>query len=242
MNKLVACALLGFGLTQVLVGCSDDDDATPGGSGTAGSSHGGNSSGSSNGGSSSAGRAGSATGGAAGTSTGGNATAGSAGKGGSATAGTTSGGGEGGMAGGAGVAGDTSVAGGGGMAGAGGADPGPPQLATELWLSHFCEAKSMEELACTGSQPFGDCYDPYRRMISTVGFGGICEGEGEVENEPTPKTDALVAALDALAAACPDPDVDQWRCALDGEPQAIDTACRAADEARRTATMNCGDF
>jgi hypothetical protein len=245
MNKLVACALLGFGLTQVLVGCSDDDDAPPdGGSGTAGTSNGGSSTaGKSSGGSSSAGKGGSATAGSAtaGSATGGNATAGSAGKGGSATAGTSAGGeggvpggaGEAGMAGMAGMAGET---GDGGMAGAGGAPTvEPPKPATPLWLSDFCEAKSLEVLGCEDSKEWYQCFSPLRPFMYSVGEG-ICPGEEELE---TPvKTLALYDAMDALAAACPDPDVEQWQCTL-GAPRAKDQACQDADDAVLVAFANC---
>jgi hypothetical protein len=250
MNKLVACALLGFGLTQVLVACSDDDDAPP--DATSGSSTGGSKAGTSNGGSSSAGKtnggsssgggkAGSANGGSGGTATGGSATAGS---GGNATAGTTTDvGGEGGVSGGAGeagmggVAGEGGMTGDGGMAGAGGAPPVEPQAPTQIWLSHYCEAKSVEVLMCENSPEFATCYSEYRPFLSTV-QEGICPGE-EGENDPLVKTLALYDAIDALAAACPDPDVDQWQCTFAGAAQAKDQACRDADQAARVAYSNC---
>jgi hypothetical protein len=244
MNKLVACALLGFGLTQVLVGCSDDDDAPIGGSGsgTAGSSAGKNTGGSSsagksNGGNDSGGRAGSTAGGTgtAGTGTAGSTTAGTAG---SATAGTSNMGGEGGVGGEAGMGGETSMGGdAGGMGGSGGEPAVEPQAATDIWLTELCRAKSMEELGCDTSPLFYDCFGPLRPFLSTVNEG-LCDGEGEVENDPIPKTQALNDALDALAAACPDPTVDQWKCTF-GAPTAKDQACRDADEARRVAYNNC---
>lgn len=243
MNKLVACALLGFGLTQVLVGCSDDDDEV---SGTSGSSTGGSSAGKSTGGSSSAGKStgGSSSGGKAGSSTGGtgtagNTTAGSAGKGGSATAGTTSMGGEGGVAGDSGVAGEGGVAGdsSGGMGGAGGEPPVVAEPASEFWLNQFCQAKSSELLQCESSPSWAQCYSTYHGFMYSTG-DGICPGE-ETSDNPV-NTIALFDAMDALAAACPDPDVSQWDCTASGAPRALDIDCRNADEARRVATMNCG--
>jgi hypothetical protein len=148
-------------------------------------------------------------------------------------------GGVGGVAGDTGMAGDTGVAGEGGMAGAGGAPPiVEPQVASPHWLGDFCDAKSVESLGCENSPEWDRCFRDYRPFLSTVNEG-VCEGEG-VDGQPNPKTDALTAALDALAEACPDPTVDQWQCTL-GAPQAKDQACRDADEARRIATMNCGD-
>jgi len=251
MNKLVACALLGFGLTQALVGCSDDDDASPGTSGTGGSSAGKGNAGSSNGGknsggtssggtssggTSSGGKAGSATGGTAGTGTAGSAgNGGSAARsGGSAIGGAAGAGGEGGVAGDTGMAGDTN---GGGMGGSGGEPPVELQPATELWLSHFCEARSTETLQCESSKSWGECFNTYDGFMYATG-DGICPGE-EGDGDPLVKTIALYDAMDALATACPDPDVSQWQCTL-GAPQAKDQACRDADEARRTAAANCG--
>jgi hypothetical protein len=238
MKKLVACALLGFGLTQVLVGCGDDDDVVnPGtsGSGTAGSNAGSTSGGTSSAGSSSGGKAGSANGGTAGKGSGGNATSGSGGKAGSSAGGTTADAGAGGdinAAGNGGAAGETGVGGGGG---AGGEAPVEPQVASEHWLSEFCDAKSAEVLMCDTSPEWALCYSTYRPFLSTVAEG-VCDGD----DDPFPKTVALIEALDNLAAACPKPDVDQWRCTFDGAPQALDQACRDADDARRVAAMNCG--
>lgn len=238
MNKLVACALLGFGLTQVLVGCGDDDDVIEGGSG--------------NGGTASAGKGGSATAGSAtgGKATGGtNATAGTGGKagsstGGTATAGTTNVGGEsvGGEGGGGGVGGEA-IGGDGGLGGAGGAggagpvEPDPePQVASTYWLSKLCDAKSIELLMCDNSAAWEQCYSTYKPFLSTVAEG-FCEGDDE--NDPV-KTLALMGALDDLAAACPNPTVEQWRCTVEGTPIAKDQACRDADDARRVASMACG--
>jgi|GEM_PF-4108757 len=234
MKKLVACALLGFGLTQVLVGCGDDDDAvTPG---TSGTSNGGKA-GSPSAGNSSGGKAGStASGGTAGNGTGGSATP-VGGEGGAEMGGTTGDAGAGGdpnAAGNGGVGGD-SMGGAAGAAGAGGAPPGPVNTVSDLWLSHFCEARSVEVLACDNSTEWSVCYSTYRPFLSTVGEG-VCDGD----DDDFTKTLALMGALDALAAACPDPDVDQWRCTLDGAPEPKAQDCRDADTARRVATMACG--
>jgi hypothetical protein len=241
MKKLVACALLGFGLTQVLVGCGDDDDAVDGGSGSSGTATGGTASGGKGSGGSAT-TAGSSTGGKA---TGGsNATAGSAGKGGTATGGTATGGT--GNAGGEAGAGGENLGGGdgvggaaGGEGGAGGAgpvEPDPePQVASSYWLSKFCDAKSMELLMCESSPEWDTCFTTYKPFLSTDVQGECVDDDAEVT-----KLIAMVEALDKLAAACPSPDVDDWRCTFDGAPQAKDQACRDADEARRVAAMNCG--
>lgn len=238
MNKLVACALLGFGLTQVLVGCGDDDDVIDGGSGTA-------TGGTASAGKGSGGKGGNAT---AGTATGGNATAGtngtagSAGKGGAATGGTAAGGtgNMGGAAGDGNVGGDDGVGGAaGGAGGAGGAgpvEPDPePQVASPYWLSQFCDAKSIELLMCESSPEWDTCFSTYKPFLSTV-----ASGECENDDAEYTKTIAMIEALDKLAAACPDPDVDQWRCTAEGAPLAKDQACRDADDARRVAAMACG--
>jgi hypothetical protein len=240
MNKLVACALLGFGLTQVLVGCGDDDDAIEGGSGTA-------TGGTASAGKGSGGKGGNAT---AGSSTGGNPTggtnptAGSAGKGGAATGGTATGGtgnagGEGGEVGQAGdgnMGGDGMGGAAGGAGGAGPVEPEPePQVASPYWLGKFCDAKSAELLMCETSPEWATCYGTYRPFLSTVG-----EGSCEDDDAEGTKFGALMNALDALAAACPTPDVEDWRCTFDGAPQAKDQACRDADDARRVAAMACG--
>lgn len=107
-------------------------------------------------------------------------------------------------------------------------------VVSDLWLSHFCEARSTEVLQCEDSGfEWSVCYSTYKPFLSTD-VQGSCEGDVD-----DAKLIAMVEALDALAAACPDPDVDQWRCTFDGAPQPLDQACRDADDARRVATMAC---
>jgi hypothetical protein len=230
MNKLVACAVLSLGLTQVLVACGDDDASDD--DGTSGSS-------------STAGKGGSASGG-----TGGKASGGSGGsKAGSGGGGNTNGGGtdSGGAAGeNNGVGGDPAVGGAGGdtgaggndnMGGAGGAPPVEPEISTEFWLAEFCAAKSIEELECEFSPEWSLCYNPLRPFVQTIGEG-LCAGE---EAGPTyTKTEALMAALNLAANACQAPDASQWRCDIGGQPQAKEDACREADEAIAAAWAACG--
>lgn len=235
MNRLIACVVLGFGLTSGVVACGDDDDNTPedtGGTSSAGTAAAGKSGGgSSSGGSSSGGSGG----------TGGNS-GGSGGKGGGgSSAGGTAGSGVGGQAVGGedGVGGENvgGVAGEGvGGEGAGGAPPeAEPQLPTPFWLANFCDAISLEELGCDKSPLWYTCYDPYSHFLSA----GEPDGECIDDNEEFTKLQDTVTGFDNLAAACPDPTVEQFSCSLAGVPRAKDAACQDAFAAATAAYQAC---
>ncbi len=233
MNKLIACALLGLGLTQSLVACGDDDTTPDDGTAGGGAATAGKPSGGANQNAGSAGKAtGGASGGRGGTPSAG--TAGTAGTAGSGAAGEGFGGepamgGAGGM--GAGGEGD--------MGGAGGAPVTEPQLATPYWLNSYCDAQSAEMLACESSQEWYLCFTTYYPFLSQGGDGSkVCANETDMEAYPLLL--GTVEAVDALAAACPDTTSEDWRCTLEGRPQPKDKACRDAYTAALAALMACG--
>ncbi len=244
MNKLIACALLGLGLTQSLVACGDDDDSSGNTAGSAGTSAGTDTGGKNTGGAPTAGNGGKVSGGNA--NGGGDAGKAGGGKGGMSHAGEGAGGenlgGEtAGGSGGAGAGGDDAV-GGGGAGGEGGAMPeAPVQTPTPRWLEKYCDAKADDTLGCEGSPPWFDCFSTAFGYLS--GEGGDASGFCETDNpeaEEWPNTMAMIAALDALAAACPSPKVEDWRCNnLSQLPEPKDATCREAEAARVQAYMAC---
>lgn len=224
MNRLIACALLGFGMTSLVVGCGDDDDG--GGGNTAGTTTGGTSSSGTNaGGSTEAGTAGKttagtggATGGSGGKPTGGTGAGGSGGDAGAPIAGGGAGG-QGGSA--------EQVGGAGGEGGVA-EPPGEPQLPTEYWLNKFCDAKAKETLNCEKSDPWTLCYDQYYGFLSAGGDGsGLCDNDDDVGT----KTLGVIGAIDQVAAACGTPTTEDFSCNLAGEAVADDGACAEADAA-----------
>lgn len=219
---------MGFGLASGVVACGDDDDGgTPtdtggtstGGTSTAGKSGGGSSAGGSSGKAGMGGSSG-ATGGEGGTVSGGTAAGGASGSG----VGGESPSGDGGV-------GGDSVAGAAGQGGdgAGGAPPEQPvQVADPQWLSYFCHAISMDELGCTNSTEWIDCYGPYSHYLPEYGdYEPFCVGD-DPENGDISETEELVALMGALAAACPNPTAEDFSCSISGKPSPKDAACRDA--------------
>jgi hypothetical protein len=235
MNRLFAYALLGLGAAQGIVACGDDDDSNPGNvSGSSGTATGGSgSAGKNTGGSATAGNAGKSAGGSGGSSGGTVSTGGTVGMG-----GDTDVGGEPGIGGAAG--GD----GGAGGDGAGGEPAGDPQPADPYWLSQYCDASSKMTLGCEFSQPWAECFNQYYHFLSGEGGpnDGLCTSEPEPEEgqEPTfPNLFAMIAAVEDLAAACPDTTTTDWRCTLEGAPQPKDEACAEARAAATAAYSVC---
>jgi hypothetical protein len=233
MNKLIAGALFCLGVSQALIACGDDDDRSDDNTGGTGGSSTAGSGGKASGGS--AALAGSAGKGGGGSGTGGSG----AGKGGTGEAGDNAGGVP------AGVAGDNAggvSAGGAGGEGAGGENEGgaggapatEPVQATPLWLSNYCEAKSIEVLGCSAALEWAVCFDQYYTWLSTTG-GTDCVDD----DENVTKLVALYDAFDALANACPDPDESDWECNLDGDAQPKSSDCADAEVVRNTAYAAC---
>lgn len=241
MKKLIACALLGLGLTQSLVACSDDDDggdntagmggaaagSDTGGKGGGGSGQGGSTAGTGMGGSAgSAGKGGGGSGGSGGSAQGGDGSAGEPTSLGGDNAGGSDGGG-----------GDGAI-GGDGAGGAGGAPPEEPvQTPTPRWLEKYCDAKASDTLGCEGSPLWYDCFSGLYGFLS--GEGGDASGVCENDDEEFTKTVAMFSAMDALAAACPKPKTEDWRCNAEGLPEPLIKACRDAEAARVDAYKVC---
>lgn len=249
MNKLLACALLSFGLVQSVVACSDDDDNSPAGTAGSGAEGGtaqaGKGSGGASAGASSAGKAngGNSNGGSPQAGTGGVAQGGKAGGAQGGSSGSTSMGGDG--AGGDEAVGgaDDGAAGGGGEGGASDGPPKDPQLADDYWLNKYCDAKAKMSLGCDGSPDWASCYSELSHFLYNGGdAAGVCVGEPSGANQDEyPKTTAVFDAMDALAAACPLPmTASDWQCDLEGTPMPKNKACRDAEVARITAWKTCG--
>jgi len=239
MNKLVAFAALGLGLVQAVVACSSDSGSTDGTGGTGGASagSGGKGTGGSHAGSSSGGHSG-----VSGGATGGSSAGGGAGKGGTGavTGGTggTGGTGTGGSMAGApaegGAAGDM----GGGQAGAAGAPPVEPVMATEYWLSQYCQARSKEVLGCDSSPEWAPCFDDNSPYLSTNATG-ICPKD-DANPDTLPLTLAVISAFDTLATYCVSPMKSDMRCnPTTHAPEFIDQTCRDADTALKDAVTAC---
>jgi hypothetical protein len=235
MNRLIAYALLGFGIASSVVACGDDDSTTPDDNGGAG--NGGSSAGKNNGGNAgkapTAGTAGKATGG-----TGGGAGEGSAGEpaGGTDSVGGMPAGGAGGDDGGGGEA-----VGGNGAGGEGGAPPvEPTTAASAYWLNKLCDSQAAETLACEYSPTWGECFNEYDPYLSVDGSGGICPLEEDMENFPL--TVGLTLDLDEAAAACGVTSTEDWSCDLTGTPSPRVQACRTAWDKVKESREACLGF
>lgn len=233
MNKLIACALLGLGLTQALVACSSDDDSSSSTGGTGGASKGGTSSGGASGKGGSSAQGGSSSGGKGGASGGGGGSAGKAGSGSGGTmvsmGGTAPAAGMGGVD--IGAAGDMSAG------GEAGAPAVVPVQATQLWLNEYCLARAQETLGCAKSPAWQDCFAINQPYLSTT-QGALCQNETDTDNHPL--TTAVWDSFDQLATLCKSPTTSQMHCNLNDEPEFLDAACRDADAAHAGVIAACG--